>query len=73
MVRTARPCRHAGRHGEPYPARSGARANQAETREKLVGMGVEISANTPDQFATFLRSEMARYAKVVKDGNLKAE
>jgi len=48
-------------------------ANQPETREKLAGMGVEISANTPEQFATFLRSEMARYAKVVKDGNLKAE
>jgi tripartite-type tricarboxylate transporter receptor subunit TctC len=47
--------------------------NQPETREKLVGMGVEISANTPEQFAIFLRSEMARYAKVVKDGNLKAE
>jgi len=47
--------------------------NQPETREKLTGMGVEISANTPEQFAAFLRSEMARYAKVVKDGNLKAE
>ena len=47
--------------------------NQPQTREKLVGMGVEIRANTPEQFAAFLRSEMARYAKVVKDNNLKAQ
>jgi tripartite-type tricarboxylate transporter receptor subunit TctC len=47
--------------------------NQPDTREKLVGMGVEMSANTPDQFASFLRSEVARYVKVVKDRNLKAE
>jgi tripartite-type tricarboxylate transporter receptor subunit TctC len=47
--------------------------NQPQTREKLVGMGVEISANTPDQFVGFLRSEVARYLKVVKDRNLKAE
>jgi tripartite-type tricarboxylate transporter receptor subunit TctC len=47
--------------------------SQPETREKLVGMGVEISASTPDQFATFLRSEMARYARVIKEGNIKAE
>jgi tripartite-type tricarboxylate transporter receptor subunit TctC len=48
-------------------------ANQPATRERLVGMGVEISASAPEQFAAFLRSEVARYAKVVKDGNLKAE
>ena len=46
---------------------------QPETREKLVNMGVDISANTPEQFATYLRSEVARYTKLVKDNNLKAE
>jgi tripartite-type tricarboxylate transporter receptor subunit TctC len=44
-----------------------------DTREKLVNMGVDISANTPEQFAAYLRSEMARYAKLVKDNNLKPE
>jgi tripartite-type tricarboxylate transporter receptor subunit TctC len=44
-----------------------------ETREKLVGMGVEITANPPEQFAAYLRSEVARYAKLVKDANIKAE
>lgn len=48
-------------------------ANLPETREKLVGIGVEISANAPDQFAAYLRSEVARYAKLVKEANIKAE
>ena len=46
---------------------------QPDTREKLVNMGVDISANNPEQFAVYLRSEMARYAKLVKDNNLKPE
>ena len=47
--------------------------NQAQTRERLVSMGVDISANTPEAFAAFLRSEIPRYAKVIKDANIKAE
>ncbi len=46
---------------------------QPETRERLIGMGVDISASTPDAFAAFLRSEVARYAKIIKEANLKAE
>ena len=46
---------------------------QPETREKLVNMGVDIAASPPDQFAAYLRSEVARYVKLVKDNNLKAE
>ncbi len=47
--------------------------NQPDTRERLVGMGVDISGNTPEAFAAFLRSEIPRYAKVIKDANIKAE
>jgi tripartite-type tricarboxylate transporter receptor subunit TctC len=46
---------------------------QPETREKLVNMGVDVVASPPDQFAAYLRSEVARYVKLVKDNNLKAE
>lgn len=46
---------------------------QPDTREKLLNMGVDVRANSPQQFAVFLRSEMARYAKLVKDNNLKPE
>jgi tripartite-type tricarboxylate transporter receptor subunit TctC len=36
-------------------------------------MGVDIIANSPEEFGAFLRAEVARYAKVVKDQGLKAE
>ncbi len=44
-----------------------------EVREKFVSLGAEPIANTPEQFAAFTRSEFDRYAKVIKDGNIKAE
>ena len=42
-------------------------------REQLTKMGFEIVANTPDQYATFMREENAKWSKVVKDLGLKAE
>ncbi len=47
--------------------------NQSQTRERLVSMGVDISANTPEAFAAFLRAEIPRYAKVIRDAKIKAE
>jgi tripartite-type tricarboxylate transporter receptor subunit TctC len=44
-----------------------------EVREKFVSLGAEPIANTPEQFAAFTRSEFDRYAKVIRDGNIKAE
>jgi tripartite-type tricarboxylate transporter receptor subunit TctC len=36
-------------------------------------LGVDIVASTPEEFSKFLREEIARYTKVVKDAGLKAE
>ena len=47
--------------------------NVAETRDRLIGMGVDLVGNSPDEFGAFLRSEIARYAKVIKDAGIKAE
>ncbi len=47
--------------------------NQNETRERLVGMGVDIIGNSPEEFGSFLRAEIPRYAKVIKDAGIKAE
>jgi tripartite-type tricarboxylate transporter receptor subunit TctC len=46
---------------------------QPETRDRLVGMGVDIIGNSPEEFGAFLRAEIARYAKVIKDAGIKAE
>ena len=40
---------------------------------QLVKMGFEIVANTPEQYAVFLREENAKWGKVVRDLGLRAE
>lgn len=45
----------------------------AETRERLTKMGVDLVLNTPDEFKAYLQSEIARYTKIIKDNGLKAE
>ena len=39
--------------------------NQAELRDRLAAAGVEPMLNTPDEFAKYIASETARYAKVI--------
>lgn len=43
------------------------------TREKLTGMGVDLVLNSPEQFRDYLKSEVARYSKVIKDAGIKAQ
>ncbi len=42
-------------------------------RAQLTKMGFEIVANTPEQYAVFLREENVKWGKVVKDLGLRAE
>jgi tripartite-type tricarboxylate transporter receptor subunit TctC len=42
-------------------------------KEQLLKMGFEIVPNTPDEFAVFLKEEHARWGKVVRELELKAE
>jgi len=44
-----------------------------EVRAKLAGMGIEISGSTPEALQAELADEIAKWAKVVKDANLKLE
>jgi tripartite-type tricarboxylate transporter receptor subunit TctC len=44
-----------------------------EVRNRLVDLGVDIVANSPEDFAAYLRTEIARYAKVIKDAGIKPE
>jgi tripartite-type tricarboxylate transporter receptor subunit TctC len=36
-------------------------------------MGQEPFVSTPEQFAVLLQSELAHYAKIIKDANIKVE
>jgi tripartite-type tricarboxylate transporter receptor subunit TctC len=44
-----------------------------EARERLYALGAEPSANTPEEFAAYLSSELAKWTKVVKAAGIKAE
>ena len=47
--------------------------NSAEIREALAKHGYEPQANTPEQFAAFIRNELAQNAKLVKFAGIKAD
>jgi tripartite-type tricarboxylate transporter receptor subunit TctC len=44
-----------------------------EVRERFGKSGVEVVAGTPEHFSAFLKSEVARWAKVVQEAGIKAD
>ena len=44
-----------------------------ETRERLTAQGAEAAGNTSEQFAAYIRAEIAKWAKVVKDVGIQPE
>ena len=44
-----------------------------DVKEKLAAMGFEAVANSPEEFAAQIKRELPKWAKVVKDANIKAE
>jgi tripartite-type tricarboxylate transporter receptor subunit TctC len=44
-----------------------------EVRDKLLNIGMETESATPEQFAEFVRAEIAKWAKVVKAARIKVE
>jgi tripartite-type tricarboxylate transporter receptor subunit TctC len=47
------------------------RAPEAPERDRA--LGAETIGSTPEEFAKFLRAEIAQYARVIKESGLKAE
>src|SRR5438874_212330 len=44
-----------------------------ETLQRFAGIGVEATPGTPAQFTEFVRGELAKWAKVIKDAGIPAE
>jgi len=44
-----------------------------DVREKLGNVGAEPGGNTPSQFGAFIRSETAKYARIVRDAKIKID
>lgn len=47
-------------------------AAMPDTREKLKNVGVEPLTSTPEQYHEFLKTEIARWGKVVREANIKS-
>jgi len=45
----------------------------SETRERLATQGAEPAGNTPEQFAAMIRTELDKWAQVVKAANIKLD
>ena len=47
--------------------------NDPTVKQRLLDAGAEANPGTPEQFAKFLRAEIVKYTKVVKDANVKVD
>ena len=47
--------------------------NAPDTKTFLSNMGVEPAGTTPQEFAAFIKSEMTKWAKVVKESGAKVD
>jgi tripartite-type tricarboxylate transporter receptor subunit TctC len=46
---------------------------QADVKEKIAFVGAETVGNSPEEFAAYIRAERAKYARIVKDANIKID
>ncbi|HUP30341.1 MAG TPA: tripartite tricarboxylate transporter substrate binding protein [Usitatibacter sp.] len=46
---------------------------QAAVREKFAGIGAETTGGTPEQFAAYIRDDLSKWTRIVKDANVKVE
>ena len=47
--------------------------NSPETRERLARDGNELVTSTPEEFDAFFRAQMVKWAKVIKDANIRVD
>ena len=46
---------------------------QPDVKERIANVGAETVGNTPEEFAAYIRSERAKYARIVKEANIRIE
>jgi tripartite-type tricarboxylate transporter receptor subunit TctC len=47
--------------------------NAPDVREQVAASGAEVAAGTPEDFAAIIRSETAKWGKIIKDAGIKAQ
>jgi tripartite-type tricarboxylate transporter receptor subunit TctC len=46
---------------------------EPEVKERFAALGFEPVANSPDEFAAQVKSDIAKWGKVIHDADIKAE
>ena len=44
-----------------------------EVKDRLAASGAEAVSSTPEQFGAFIKSEMVKWGKVIRDAKIKAD
>ena len=44
-----------------------------EARERRAAAAIEVAGDTPEEFATYLKNEIAQWSKVIRDANQRAD
>ena len=47
--------------------------SQPAIREKFAGIGAEATGGTPEQFGAYIRDDLSKWTRIVKDANVKVE
>ena len=47
--------------------------NTPEAKERLFSAGVEAAPGTPDELAVYIRSDMSRMGKVIRDAGIRLD
>ncbi len=47
--------------------------NRAEVKQRLGDLGIEVVANTPDEYLASMKNDIARTSKLIKDAGLRTE
>lgn len=47
--------------------------NAPEVKNQVLATGSEVAGDTPEEFAAFVRSEIAKWRKVIRDANIKPD
>ncbi len=45
----------------------------SDVREKMLGLGADPAGNTPEEFASFIRGDQAKWSKLMKEAGIQAE
>jgi tripartite-type tricarboxylate transporter receptor subunit TctC len=46
--------------------------NRADTRQRYTDLGMTIRSDTPEEFDAYIKAEIVKWSKVIKDANVQA-